>query len=241
MIMINARDPIELWYNLCSGWVSGQEDWIEEKSGSMFFSYNNVMAVRWDYNTVENQGKDLLYNLGYKRKGTKLTQLRNKYVDEKALQKLKKVYQSAVKNEKSRFLYGMNFKMEPERSGGCLTGLQIMKKQNGSFGVHIYIKVCELPKKFAADLQLFNQIFRDLEIPNMTSVAIHSTALFFWRITMPLLLPILGRQAFFNHEVIDLLNKDIGKLDRILHQSYKYKSHQAVWAHVRSIMNKEDL
>ncbi len=61
MITITSRDPITLWSDICSGWLSGQEqDWIEEVEGARYYSYSNLFTCHWDYHSVEHEGRSIL-------------------------------------------------------------------------------------------------------------------------------------------------------------------------------------
>lgn len=52
-----SRDPITLWSDLCSGWLSGQEqEWIDEVEGARYYSYNNLFSFNWDYHAVDGEG-----------------------------------------------------------------------------------------------------------------------------------------------------------------------------------------
>lgn len=209
MIESSSRDPVTLWSDLSQGWISGQEtEWFDEQLGGRFYSYNNLLVCRWDYLAMQTEGEEIRRNLMLKE-----AHLEFLFAQPDLLRR--------------DFIDSFDFPFGR---------VDLVKKRSGALALHLYTSVCEFPREFFGNAIQLNAQLKQWKIPPMTPMAFHSTALYFSRTTMPLLLPIFGRRSFLSGELSTYLNKDMDRMKIILSKNYKNKTHQAVWKHVRKMM-----
>ena len=213
MITISSRDLIALWHDLATGFLSGQEDWIDERIGSNYIAYHCLLAGGWDHRPFTTEGENL----------RTLMKIPEKPFDDFHI----RVGANGDQLIESIFIGG--------------TRIDKLRKKSGILSFHIYQSSIEFPRKFFTLLVGLDQLFQNWKVPHLTPVALHITALKFNLITMPFLLPVLGRRAFFNIELSEVLNKDLDNLKRILAPDYPYKKHQAVWKLVKERMGPEEV
>lgn len=216
MINQRSRDPLSLWFDLCNGWLSGQETWIEEAVRHKYMSYSNLFVCGWDFHVLRNEGRKVFNVFGVKRK-EKFTEW---------------VPPIIPKIEGDHFLFEY-----PKVKG--ISAIHFLKKSKSPIQAHVYVASVEFPMGYLKLIHKLNQIFTLSRVPQGTGVAIHSTEAYFSRITMPLLLPVLGRNAWIDGELTAIMEHDRAILPRILSPKYRYKKHQKVWARVREIMGEE--
>jgi hypothetical protein len=234
-IHLQAGRPDTLWRRLNLEFISeGADQYIDENTGISVQSFFNQFDIDyWDPKESEPQLLKLLHKMGYSMGGTKITQLTNKYVDQEQLAKLKKALKEY--REKDRFTLGMTFKNSPARSGGCLTGLQVVKYQGREEAV-IYAKIVEVPKKFAADLYFFNGILADLGFHG--TVHIFTTCTFFWKVTAPLLVPLVGLERFKYRPFRDHVVRKIKDRAYLASPEYKYRNEARTWEYLKPIIDR---
>lgn len=235
MIEREAERPYNLWLKLNYAFISKKGDvYVDENTGISVQSFHNTFTIlNWDPEEDERPLKRLMRQMGYADGGTKITQLTNKYMDYEQLDKLR----DALKEyrEKDRFTLGMTFKNSPARSGGCLTGLQIVKYKGKEEAV-IYAKIVEIPKKFAADLYFFNGILDALLFRG--PVRIVTTCIFFWKVTAPLLIPILGLERFEHPVFRGHVIRKIKEREYLASDEYKYRNEARTWIYLKPVINQ---
>ena len=235
MINLESANPLYLWARLNISFISKEGDrYVDENTGiSVQLFHNRFKITHWDPDREELRLLKMMHRMGYSDGGTKITQLTNKYMDQEQLVKMKEKLEEY--REKDRFTLGMTFKNSPARSGGCLTGLQIVKYKGQEEAV-IYAKIVEIPKKFAADLYFFNGILGSLLFRG--PVHIVTTCIFFWKVTSPLLIPIFGLDRF---EHPTFRAHVIGKIKNRAHLAsaeYKYRNEARTWEYLKPIIDK---
>lgn len=67
MIYLNSRDPISLYSDLMTGFLSGQEDWVQEVDGGKHFTYANLFTCLWDYQAISIEGRKFLTTCAIKK------------------------------------------------------------------------------------------------------------------------------------------------------------------------------
>jgi len=218
MIVINARDPITLWQNLCSGWISGQEDWIEDRTSTRYYSYANLLSTHWLYAEIDGRLPELIRDLGLKGLKDMKIPPAPAYILERM--------------QKDRFIEGF-----PMAWGH----IDLVKKSRETqVQVHAYIRDLDVTCDFPSWIYEMDQLYKGMRLDEATPTVIHSTAFHFSRITMPLLMPILGKRAFFDYELSAIMNKDIQRLDTVIFKDdFKNKRLQAVWRHVIDVMGRK--
>lgn len=235
MMLVSSDTPRDLWYKINLQFIGAKAaENIDENTGiSVQSFYNRFSISHWDTKRDKGELLKLLHQMGYSEGGTKITQLTNKYVDQDQLAKLKDAL--VEYRDKDRFTLGMTFKNSPARSGGCLTGLQIVKYQGREEAV-IYAKIVEVPKKFAADLYFFNGILASLGFRG--AVHIFTTCVFFWKVTAPLLIPLVGLERFkypaFRSHVI----RKIKDRAYLASEEYKYRNEARTWEYLKPIIDE---
>jgi hypothetical protein len=234
MINIEASSPISLWGKLNLAFISKDGNkYVDENTGISVQSFHNRFKItHWDPDREELRLLKILHKMGYSEGGTKITQLTNKYMDQEQLVKMKEKLREY--REKDRFTLGMTFKNSPARSGGCLTGLQIVKYKGIEEAV-IYAKIVELPKKFAADLYFFNGIFSQLGF--MGSVHIVITCVFYWKVSSALILPIFGLGRFENENFRRHVIKKCKERKYLASPEYPYRSEARIWEYLEPIIS----
>lgn len=235
MIETRANSAYSLWRRINRHFIAEDADHhIDENTGISVQSFDNKFTV--DYWDPQNDEKDLIeltHKMGYSKGGTKLTQLTNKYVDQDQMAKLKKALK--VYREKDRFTLGMTFKNSPARSGGCLSSLQIVKYQKEE-RAFVYAKIVEVPKKFAADLLFFNGLFGALSFSG--TVTIIPTCIFFWKVTAPLLVPVLGLDSFKYPPFRKHVLKKINDREYLASAEYKYRNEARTWEYLKPVIDR---
>lgn len=232
---IQAATPRKLWLKMNLEFIGDRAElYIDENTGISVQSFHNRFEIDyWDPQEEAPQLRDLLHKMGYSEGGTKMTQLYSKYVDIDQFERL----QEALKEyrDKDRFTLGMTFRNSPARSGGCLTGLQIVKYQKREEAI-IYAKIVEVPKKFAADLYFFNDLLDTLAFRG--TVRIFTTCTFFWKVTAPLLIPLVGLERFeypaFRSHVI----RKIKEREYLASDDYKYRNEARTWIYLKPIIDR---
>lgn len=213
MIDHNSRDPISLWNDLALGWLSGQEDWIDAMIGPRSYSYNNLFVCRWDYSAIEREGEDLR-----KKMLVKPVQVREDF--ERPEPSKKPVYVDTIDTSFGYF--------------------DLLHRPSKRPQVHVNARVVELPRQFLSICIECNAYFRALRLDPMTPVAFHITALYFNRITMPLLFPIFGRRSFIDYRISEALNRDLDRLGYITSKKYPNKLHRKIWRHVKKMLGERN-
>ncbi len=235
MINVEASSPPTLWGKLNLAFISKEgNQYVDENTGISVQSFHNRFKVtHWDPEREEMRLLKMMHRMGYSNGGTKITQLTNKYVDQEQLAKMKEKLKEY--RDKDRFTLGMTFKNSPARSGGCLTGLQIVKYKGREEAV-IYAKIVELPKKFAADLYFFNGLFRELNF--MGPVCIVITCVFYWKVSSPLNLPIFGLDRFENENFRRHVIKKCKERKYLSSPEYAYRSEARIWEYLEPIISR---
>lgn len=245
-----AKDPIDLWKRLCLSFMQHGEFITDDDSGVAQFVYNNQFIVReWSPDKIfdDQSYPELGTKLGYKITGgegwgryscLKLSQLWTHYVDSERYRKFEEALREY--RDMRRFTIGYNFKSKPVRSGGCLNSVSVIRLGNRHEQfIVINTKIQEVPKKLFADLLFFNQIINHIKIAlgykHSSEVAfkviINNSALYFWVITMPLLLPIFGFKKFKNKKYRRILKRDWKRREKLAYDN-KYKQQGRVWKKV---------
>ncbi len=234
MITIESANPLYLWARLNLAFISKDgNDCVDENTGISVQSFHNQFKItHWDPEREELRLLKMMHRMGYSDGGTKITQLTNKYMDHEQLEKMKEKLKEY--RQKERFTLGITFKNSPARSGGCLTGLQIVKYQGREEAV-IYAKIVEIPKKFAADLYFFNGILASLLFRG--PVRIITTCIFFWKVTAPLLIPIFGLDRFEHPNFRAHVIKKIKERKHLASPEYKYRNEARTWEYLKPIID----
>jgi hypothetical protein len=235
MINMEASSPLSLWGKLSLAFIGkGGDQYVDENTGISVQSFHNRFKIDyWDPDKAELNLLKLLHKMGYSEGGTKITQLMNKYMDQDQLAQMKEKLKEY--RDKDRFTLGMTFKNSPARSGGCLTGLQIVKYKGREEAV-IYAKIVEIPKKFAADLYFFNGILDSLLFRGPVSIV--TTCTFFWKVTAPLLIPIFGLERFEHPNFRSHVIRKIKDRAHLASPEYKYRNEARTWEYLKPIIDK---
>lgn len=230
-----AKTPYRLWVQINKTFLSERcKTYVDEDTGISVQSFNNHFHIEhWDPNEMRPMLKDLLHKMGYSKGGTKITQLTSKYLDWDQYDKLKEKLKEY--RDKDRFTLGMTFRNSPARSGGCLTGMHIVKYANQEEAV-FYAKIVEVPKKFAADLNFFNLFLRDIGFSGPVRVV--STCVFFWKVTAPLLIPVLGMDSFQYAPFRNHVQRKIAQRAYLASPEYKYRNEARTWEYLKPIIDK---
>ncbi len=163
MLEICKTYPGELWLSLGWRFLKTDHDNFMDIPSKYISIDNQFTILNWE--VKEWKGKDLLKIVGYTDKGSKMSTLRNKYVNEVEFNHMKKIIKRNM--SKSYFAIGMNLNMETTEVGGCLSSFHIIKNKK-EFEVFVYGKVVAFPKKFTADMVLFGNLIRELNLPVKT-------------------------------------------------------------------------
>lgn len=222
MIVLASRTPITLWSDLCSGWISGQEDWTEEAGGARYVSYANLLTCHWDYRAMDSEGITLLRDLA----AQKASATNGAPVAEEVFPE-KKTYVTWDRPTLLN-LYRVGL-------------IEFVKKHTGEVQVHVHVTTVDAVREFAELLFALNEYFKAVKVPQGTTIVFQVTRMTLSFFAMPLLMPILGKRAFFDFQLLERLNRDIRKLETVIFkEEYKNKAHQEVWKHVVQVMGKEN-
>ncbi|MEM4271061.1 MAG: hypothetical protein QXO70_03130 [Candidatus Pacearchaeota archaeon] len=265
-VKLVRNTPYRLWYDLVSLFLERGHDIVEDNSGVAHFIFNNTFIIR-HWNTfaffTSNKCFDTYRNLGYSVKKNcnpflafrthKINSLFLHYIDD---QKWKYFLSSiSAYSSKRRFTLGYNFKSHPARSGGCLHSISIIRSKLGD-EVIINTKIQEVPKKFFADLVLFNFLIRDIQGSLMDyldrpdfhlidfgsiRVRINNSSTYFWTITMPHCLITHDLSHLRNPILRRVLERDWKRRRIFISKDYKYKSQERVWKLVLEKVKEEKI
>lgn len=211
MIVTNSRDLLTLFHDLAVGWVSGQETTWIDER----IGPNDVA-----YNCLLTGRWD---HRAMQIEGQRLA----------GLMRVSPIFANWRTFENGTGVHSYNL--------GSYVRLDILRKGSGSVTYHVYVPEIEFPRSFFQLLVSLDEIFNSEKVGYLAPVAFHITRLNFSRTTMPFLLPILGRRAFFDVELSETLNKDLDNLKTILSPDYRNKKKQAVWALVKKHMGNEEV
>lgn len=232
---VTAPRPVPLWIKICEKFLEKDGDqYVDENTGISVQSFDNRFHIdHWDPEIEHRHLNKLLHRMGYSEGGTKQTQLYNKYMDLEQWEKLKVALTEY--RQKDRFTLGMTFKNSPARSGGCLSAFQIAmyEKQERAF---VYAKIVEVPKKFAADLLFFNGLLSALNFSG--PVTIVPTCVFFWKVTAPLLVPVLGMRSFQHEGFRRHVLKKIKDREHLASPEYAYRNEARTWEYLKPIIDQ---
>lgn len=216
MIVTQSHDLIALWHDIGMGWLSGQEpNWIDERIGSNYIAYNSLLVGRWDHRLMETEGSNL----------ASLMKISSKSSD--------RLMTPAILTNGS---YGLHRAL---LYWGI--SLESLRKKSGVIGFHVQVPVVEYPRDFFELILTVDSFLHRWKVPHMSPVAFHITMLKFSTVTMPFLLPVMGRRAFFDAELNERLNSDLDNLSYILSPDYPNKEKQEVWNLVKNHMGKEEV
>lgn len=214
MITLQSRDLISLWFDLANGWVSGQEVWIDELIGTNQIAYHCLLTAGWDHRPFESEGNNL--------------------------RSLMRIPENPFDQIPIRISTNGNAMIESFLLG--TTRIDKLRKKSGTTSYHVYHPSIEFPRKFFALLTGLDYLFRSWGVPHMTPVALHITALKFSEVTVPFLLPILGRRAFFDAKLSEIIEAGLDHLDYIVEsQEFRRKKERAVWKLVKKRLGPNDL
>lgn len=213
LITIQSRDLVSLWFDLASGWISGQETWIDEKIGRNHIAYHCLLTGGWDHRPFESEGENL----------TDLMRLKIPQVPAQD-------YPTTLNGSLGVYSYDLG-----------QIRIDSLRKANRALSFHVYVPRIEFPRNFFDLLLNIDALFEHWKVPHLTPVGLHITALEFSEVTMPFLLPIMGRKAFFSAELSEIINTDLDNLSFILSEKYTRKKHQAVWRLVKKRLGPEEV
>ena len=219
MIHLTVKTPTDLWLSLGQLFFERYNHRYflpklidTEIAKRRFISLSNFLVVEgW---STKWTGEALYDVVGYSRKGSKMRDLRKKYVFEDELKKMKEVIRLYLKKSKGKgyFATGMNFNMQVTKKGGCLSSFHVIKLDK-SWEIVIHGKVAEIPRKFTADMVMISNIIRELELPTETvKVTYMFSTLYFSIISLRAYVAMLGlkKKDFHGLPITDPRNYQVG-------------------------------
>lgn len=236
---LTVLKPTSLWIALGKTFFGKEYNTlpITNLAGRRYIVNPGILTVRyWNSSWT---GKALMDLVGYSSKGTKLKKLRETYIDDDKLFELKGVLKE---KRKDPFLsIGMNFNMKVEGKGGCLSSFHIIKDEK-DWIVTVHAKIAEIPKKFAADMVIFSELLRYLDLEEVELRMFYSCM--YWSIVgLRAYVSVLGKKNMDYHglPIEEPRNYQVGTQEGIAKckkQLVKYYGKKAVLTGIVKFINE---